>query len=120
MKKIACLLLMVYMIGLHGPANAGDSWVLWKKTEVRSSGRSGITPYVVDWEIQDGFAKESACKVAREVVWNRIKAEEESFLKYMNVIKVKDVPFASVTRLTEEQEITHTLYCLPGNLDPRK
>lgn len=117
MKKLI-LLIVIFQSIVSLPLYAEDSWVLWQKAEKLDFKRKEATRGV-EWEIIDGFAKESDCKDHREQVWNnRVKFWDN--MKGAYIKKVTSVPYTYIGTATKDYTLEFNYYCLPGSLDPRK
>lgn len=100
-----------------------ESWVLWEKIELVEM------PFEVktSWEIRGAFPDYNQCLQAQKRVWQVIKNRYVESKKYGTISEIKEVPYELIIIIFKKSKDpkyimsgSHTLYCLPGGLDPRE
>lgn len=102
-------------------ANAECAWVLWEKWEVAGIKDGKLTTDVL-WTLVVATPKYEQCLEKQEGLFERIKkGADEDKEKYDTISEITAVPFTLVIKRFKSGEgSSHTLYCLPDTIDPRK
>jgi hypothetical protein len=95
------LVIVFLLIFTALPLYAEDSWVLWQKGEQFEYKGKDLTREV-EWEILDGFSKESDCKAS------------------MAQIPICKTYTKGKAATKDDPLFIFTCYCLPACTDPRK
>ena len=99
---------------------SADCWVLWEKGEVIKKGLEQS----IYWNIIDAYPLYEQCAKGKANMWQHFKKEAETEKQTLGVVEVKTAaPDLVIKRFKEDNNIlswSHTLYCLPGTLDPRE
>ncbi|MGZ8430690.1 MAG: hypothetical protein ACXW4A_08665 [Nitrospira sp.] len=120
MKKFVSICCLAASIPLFLPflANA-DGWVLWEKGEVIETGEKQS----IYWNIIDAYPLYEQCTEGKGRMWEHFKKEAQEEKETMGVADVKTAPDLVIKSFKDNNNIlswSHTLYCLPGTLDPRE
>src|SRR3972149_656347 len=98
-------------------------WVLWIQKETLSFAKGDPKQYI-SWEISSAYPKFEQCVAAQKTVWNNLKKLYGNKKDYPRIKDLDGTPpgYLHYSIYNENNDIvsgiSHTLYCLPGTLDP--
>ncbi len=115
MKKI--FLTVIFCLFMSTIANAQCAWVLWELLELATF-TSGNVKHNEFWIFVEATQKYEQClenqKRLFEEVKNRLAQEKNPKQKF------ETVPYRFIVVSSDYHRNSHTFYCLPDTIDPRK
>lgn len=120
MKNYVAILCLTASIVLSMPLmSSADGWVLWEKGEVIKK----ALDQSIYWNIVDAYPLYEHCTKGKVRMWQFFKNEAEKKKETIGVVEVKTAPDLVIERFNDNSSMlswSHTLYCLPGTIDPRE